>query len=173
MKPGGGKQKGAAFERDVCKKLSKWISYGEREDLFWRSAMSGGRATLGLAAGKKHSSQAGDISSVHYMGNAFINRFVIECKHVANLQIPTFLFDRKGNLNKFWLKLRQESDDHGKFSVLIAKQNRLPILWIHETDIPRVPLLFLVDDDEYSMRFYKFIDVLDKAVPDDLLWDVE
>ena len=45
-KPGYGKQKGGEYERTVCKKLSLWVSNGTRDDIFWRSAMSGGRATL-------------------------------------------------------------------------------------------------------------------------------
>lgn len=28
------KAKGASFERDVCKKLSLWVSDGKREDLY-------------------------------------------------------------------------------------------------------------------------------------------
>ena len=48
MRKGGGKEKGSSFERLVCKRMSMWLSKGERDDLFWRSAMSGGRATVQL-----------------------------------------------------------------------------------------------------------------------------
>lgn len=37
--------KGGQFERDICKALSLWWSIDERDDLFWRTSQSGGRAT--------------------------------------------------------------------------------------------------------------------------------
>jgi len=46
MRKGGGKAKGASFERDICRRLSLWVSAGKQEDVFWRSAMSGGRSTV-------------------------------------------------------------------------------------------------------------------------------
>src|SRR5215216_6431446 len=38
--------KGPQWEREVCRALSLWVTNGERVDVFWRSAMSGGRATV-------------------------------------------------------------------------------------------------------------------------------
>ena len=63
------KQKGAEFERKICKQLSRWID-SNREDLFWRSAMSGGRATLKSNKGEV-SGQAGDITSIDKIGQWF------------------------------------------------------------------------------------------------------
>ena len=37
MRSGGGKQKGSAFEREICKKLSLWFTENERDDIFFRS----------------------------------------------------------------------------------------------------------------------------------------
>ena len=130
MRPGGGKSKGASFEREVCKKLSLWVSHGEREDLFWRSAMSGGRATVGARKGKDLSHQAGDICSVHSDGHKLTDAFFFECKHVKSLQLDQFLIKGTGTLAGFWTKAKQEAKRHNKIPIIIAKQNNWPVLWI-------------------------------------------
>jgi hypothetical protein len=53
MRKGGGKQKGSQFERDVCRELSLWVSHGKQEDVYWRSAMSGGRSTVAALKGAR------------------------------------------------------------------------------------------------------------------------
>jgi len=37
--------KGGEFERDISRFLSRWWTYGERDDVFWRTSASGARAT--------------------------------------------------------------------------------------------------------------------------------
>jgi len=37
--------KGSSFEREICTILSKWWTNNERDDVFWRTAGSGARAT--------------------------------------------------------------------------------------------------------------------------------
>jgi len=122
MKPGAGKQKGAEFERWVCKKLSLWVSGDERDDLFWRSAMSGGRATIGV---KDRPAQAGDISSIDQHGHDLIKRFVIECKFHKSIDLQQAIFG-KGILIKWWNDLDKLSDKLDKSPMLIAKQNHIP-----------------------------------------------
>ena len=129
MRSGGSQQKGSAFERDVCKKLSLWISHDEREDIFWRSAMSGGRATVAMRdRNTKLSSQAGDISLVDPLGAEFITRFMIECKFYKDLQLAVALTKGKGKLIEFWNVAKEEAYTHGKLPILVAKQNRLPTM---------------------------------------------
>lgn len=126
MRAGGGKQKGAQFERDVCVLLSKWVSNGAREDIFWRSAMSGGRATVGHKRGKHHSSQVGDISCVHPLGHHFIEQFAPECKFYADLDYQGLLIG-KGKLLTFWQEINKQAAAHNKLPFLVAKQNRFPV----------------------------------------------
>jgi len=125
MKRGGGKQKGSAFERVVCKQLSLWVSHQQREDCFWRTAMSGGRATLHGATKVR---QAGDITAVAPEGNELVHRYVIECKFYRDLQLVAFLLFNKGKLAGFWKVVCAEANRHGKRPMLIAQQNRLPTL---------------------------------------------
>jgi hypothetical protein len=127
MRAGGGKQKGAAFEREVCVALSRWISDNKRDDIFWRSAMSGGRSTVAKKRGKMLATQAGDLSAIDPLGHGFIDRFVVECKHLKSLRLESAI---KGNgiLLDIWDKLDLGSRCLAKEAFLIMKQNNWPIL---------------------------------------------
>jgi hypothetical protein len=128
MRAGGGKSKGSSFERLICNELSKWISKGERDDLFWRSAMSGGRATVGRKKGIKRDAQAGDISAIDAEGNCLTNLFSIECKSYASLVIDTLVFPKKGGMVSFWKQCRTDAEAAMKQPMLIAKQNKFQTL---------------------------------------------
>jgi hypothetical protein len=77
MSNGRSKAKGSSFERDICKRLSLWVSDGEEQDCFWRSAMSGGRSTVANRRGVKLNRQAGDITSTSPEGHALTDKFFI------------------------------------------------------------------------------------------------
>lgn len=127
MRAGGGKQKGAAFERWVCKRLSLWASNGEATDLFWRSAMSGGRATIAAQRGKAKSAaaHAGDITATSARGHFLTDLFLIECKFYSKLDLLPFLLGHdKGKLYAFWYKAKIQSGEIDKQPLLIAKQNQ-------------------------------------------------
>lgn len=124
MRPGGGKQKGAQFERDICKLLSQWISRGRYDDVFWRSAMSGGRATIGEAE-----AQAGDISSIRPIGRWLTGWAYMECKYYANLGMNSlFHFDLTGSnmIFSMWRESELQALEYRKRLLMFAKQNRMP-----------------------------------------------
>ena len=123
-----GKQKGSAFERKVCKLLSAWVSGGESEDLFWRSAMSGGRATVGHRSGKSHSRHAGDISATSREGHALTDYWYVECKAYRNLSIDSAMIKGTGSLIKFWDEAVAQAARYKKLPMLIAKQNQMPTI---------------------------------------------
>jgi hypothetical protein len=125
MKSGGGKAKGGEFERQICKKLSLWVSNNLRDDLFWRSAMSGGRATVRSKKGKETASGHGDITAVTPEGNKLTDYFIIECKSYKSLGFDSHLYGQ-GPLAGIWDKLKKECN--GKKPILILKENRRPIL---------------------------------------------
>lgn len=128
MKRGGGKQKGSAFERQVCKDLSLWLSGGKHDDWFWRSAMSGGRATVGKKAGNIRSQQAGDISAIEGLrASLFAKRFYMECKHVKSLDMHGLPF-RRGFLFRCARSALREAICYDKTPLLFVKQNRLPAM---------------------------------------------
>lgn len=121
-----GKQKGGAFEREIAKKLSLWVTHGAKTDVFWRSAMSGGRATVAHAKGVKVR-QVADITPVAPEGHAL--NVYIECKFYKDLDIPGLLLER-GKLVSFWKHASKEAYKHRREPWLIARQNRFPTLLI-------------------------------------------
>jgi len=136
MRAGGGKQKGAGFERLVCKHLSLWITSGAKEDCFWRSAMSGGRGTLLNRKGKAAGNSAGDITATGEEGHALTDNFFIECKAYRTLSVDSFVLKNSGALWKFWATATSEALKHGKAPMLIAKQNGVdPFVLARDRDI--------------------------------------
>lgn len=124
MRRGGGKAKGAQYEREICKALSLWITHGKREDCFWRSAMSGGRATVGQRRGAVMDAHAGDISATHADGHPLTNHFFVECKRYADLNFGGFLTKDVGPLAGFWKVAVAEAAKYNKIPMLIVREDR-------------------------------------------------
>lgn len=131
------KQKGAGYEREICKALSRWVSHGKREDLFWRSAMSGGRATVGRKRGVDLAGHAGDISATHPDGHKLLDHWYVECKRYSDLKIESALLDGVGTLMAHWRTTCEEATRVKKMPMLIARQDRRETLLI----IPRPNML--------------------------------
>lgn len=75
-----GQGKGSDFERVICKRLSKWWTNGLRDDVFWRSQTSGGRATRRKKSGKTTYGSYGDIAAVDPIGEPLLKMWTIELK---------------------------------------------------------------------------------------------
>lgn len=86
--------KGSQFERDVCRDLSLWWTEGERDDVFWRSSNSGGRATVRGRKGKRTHGQAGDIAATDPIGGPLLRLLTIEAKRGYSSQTLADLVDR-------------------------------------------------------------------------------
>ena len=142
MRNGGGKEKGGNFEREICKKLSLWISYNERDDIFWRSAMSGGRATVGLKKGIIRNTQVGDITAIDPLGNKLTDKYIIECKYYKNIHVESLLFGKPKNnsILEFWTKLYEQSEKLNKQMMLIIKQNNSATLLglTHDSNLQKI-----------------------------------
>jgi hypothetical protein len=128
MRSGGGKAKGSEFERYCCKRLSLYVTAGKRDDVFWRSAMSGGRATLQLRRDIVNRAQSGDMTAIAPEGYALCERCLFEYKSYTDLGIATGLLKGTGLLIKFWQDTQKAAARYDKAPVLIAKQNRLPVI---------------------------------------------
>ena len=77
---GKGKRKGGEFERKVCKDLSLWWTSGARDDVFWRTHNSGGRASVRKIRGKHTAGQFGDICSTDPCSECFTKVLTVETK---------------------------------------------------------------------------------------------
>jgi hypothetical protein len=132
---GAGKRKGGAFERAICKQLSLWASRGKAEDWYWRSSMSGGRATIRQRRGEKNVLQGGDVCCVGPRGHRLTKLFFIECKFYRDLHLDNLLKPNPGTkppLVEFWNICSKEAAKHGRIPLLIAKQNGMePIVVIN------------------------------------------
>jgi hypothetical protein len=139
MRNGGGKQKGGEFEREICKLLSLWVTGNKHKDVFWRSAMSGGRATVAHKRGDLLDYQGGDISSIHPDGHKLTAYFCIECKFHRDLEFGLLLFGR-GKLARFWKEACSTANRHSRQPMLIAKQNRFETKVLLLIDSPLLAL---------------------------------
>ncbi len=72
--------KGSNFERDICKQLSLWWSYGKFDDIFWRTSGSGARATVRSKKGQATFGQYGDVQATDPQGQYLIDICTIEIK---------------------------------------------------------------------------------------------
>ena len=128
MRRGGGKSKGGSYEREISVKLSLWLSNGEHDDWVWRTAMSGGRQTVGRKKGKNRSNQSGDISAISEGAQYFFSMYSVECKYYKSLGLDNLVAGQeKGwHLLKFWEQAYRDAMSANKRPILIAKQNRLP-----------------------------------------------
>lgn len=89
--------KGSDFERTICRTLSKWwtndIGDEPRDDVFWRSSQSGGRATQRFKKGLSTFGSFGDLTAVDPIGGPLIKFFTIELKRGSSYGTLGDLFD--------------------------------------------------------------------------------
>lgn len=132
------KDKGFDFERQLCVRMSEWASYGVRDDVFWRTAGSGGRATTRLNMGRTLEGQYGDIGATHPDYKVFTDSFVWELKRGYNKANAHDLFDatttkeRENNeLMKFFRKTITTATRAGAvgWCVVARRDRRRSLFW--------------------------------------------
>ena len=101
---------------------------GAKEDCFWRSAMSGGRATVGRKSGKDHAQHAGDITATSPEGHVLTDRWYVECKSYKDLAICSAMLSGTGLLAKFWRETCDQATHYKRLPMLIAHQNQQPTI---------------------------------------------
>jgi len=72
--------KGSNFEREICKLLGLWWTGGKRDDVFWRTAGSGARATMRSKTNQNTFGQYGDVQATDPIGQPLIDLCTIEMK---------------------------------------------------------------------------------------------
>ena len=87
--------KGSEFEREFCKEISLWWTDQNRDDIFWRSSNSGGRATVRAKVGRTTAGQYGDIAAIDFDGLPLLNLFTMELKRGYSKNTIQDLFDKK------------------------------------------------------------------------------
>lgn len=75
------RNRGSGWEREFCKLISTWWTGGHRDDAFWRTAGSGGRATVRARRGVATTAyQHGDICPTDEVGGPLCDVFTWELK---------------------------------------------------------------------------------------------
>jgi hypothetical protein len=110
-------RKGSSFEREICTKLSLWWTQDlkePRDDIFWRSSQSGGRATERSKKGKTTYGSYGDIAALDPIGAPLLKMFTIELKRGSSHGSPGDLLDfKEQNQAHAWVKcLHQTISSH-------------------------------------------------------------
>lgn len=122
--------KGADFERTICKQLSFWWSGQDRDDIFWRSSNSGGRATIRGRKGKQTFGQHGDITAVDPFGAPLLDILALEIKRGYGEADFHALLDRSsGAAQQVWESWIQQAiasaEGSGAYSwAIIARRDR-------------------------------------------------
>lgn len=122
--------KGSEFERLICKKLSMWWTNGERDDVFWRTSMSGGRATVRTKQGKATEMQHGDISAVDPIGVPLIKAVTLELKRGYGKASPFDLLDANHTATLEWclflkqVKAAQKAGNTPWWAVIFQRDRR-------------------------------------------------
>lgn len=124
--------KGSAFEREICKTLSRWWSKDKRDDIFWRTSGSGARAKTRNKTGQSTFGQYGDIQATDPIGQSLISLCTIELKRgyatstFADLAEPsTHLCPKPCAYEKFIQQVVTDSKNaKTHFWMLIVKRNR-------------------------------------------------
>jgi hypothetical protein len=141
------KNKGNSYERDICDRLSIWFSDGSRDDLFWKSSNSGGRATNRAKKGKTAQEHQGDVTWTHPKGRALIELVTIELKKGYPKAHIGQIVDRPTSIN-----LQQQQFEEFIEQVVEAKTRaKTPFWWlIHKRD-RREEMVY------FNHQFYKFL----------------
>lgn len=121
-------QKGAQFEIWLCRRLTQWVTGQPKPEVFWRSAVSGAKATIDAAAGRE-AVMGGDIIAIAPAARFFCDRYSVEAKKRA--VYGDFLGVMSGSLKTglwaWWLQCCRDAARDGKQPFLVFKENRSPV----------------------------------------------
>lgn len=132
MRPGGGHSKGAEFERTICRQLSLWWTEGKRDDIFWRTPQSGGRATNRKKKGKETFGHYGDILATHPFGLPLLTFMTFELKCGYGMASSMDLVD--GGEKTLWFKwimgIRHVQHDAKSdyWGLIVKRHSKTPII---------------------------------------------
>jgi hypothetical protein len=118
--------KGSNFERDICKQLSLWWTQDldtPRNDIFWRTSQSGGRATQRAKSKLLTAYSYGDMTFIDPIGKPFIDLFLVEIKrgYTNKINPLDFLDSKKKHIliQDWWEKGEKEKDLASRKDTLI------------------------------------------------------
>ncbi len=123
----GGKSKGSAFEREICKMLNVWLTGKEKPYVFWRSPSSGALATIHV----ENEDMSGDITGFSEEAKIICSVLNFELKTgYKETSIDKFLkYNKTDKLKEFWNQCINDCNDK-KHPVLIYRKKGLNTPWV-------------------------------------------
>ena len=166
------KSKGSAWERDVCKFLSVWLTGKEKPYQYWRMPASGGLATIS----EENADLSGDIRALTPEGEEALTQFYsIECKtgypHTSFWQ---HFKDIKGfNIEMFWRQCIGDAKKANKLPMLIyRKKGNNPIIGLNHywkgLDLPSIRLTFKKEKGLPPLVFYNMKEFFNIVTPKEM-----
>jgi len=191
-KRGKGSRKGSSFERTICKELSLWFTHGERDDVFWRTAGSGARATTRSKQGKSTANSCGDIGALDDIGKKLMDISVWELKkgytgkkpseRVSILSFVDGLLNQKDPILEQWItKIKKERAVHERklWFVVFQRDRKKPVICMskksfeyinarskHKWTWPPFGPTASVYTNTLNIRFMQFYDFLTWCKPE-------
>ena len=169
--------KGSSFERDICKQLSLWWTDYKRDDVFWRTAGSGARATVRSKKKKGTFGQHGDVQATDPIGQPLMDIFSIELKRGYTQATASNAFDASKQTKKhIFLEFVEQAEQSragssSRFWMLIHKRDRretlvtIPYTAAKILRLRKLPHI-LMSTDGYGILQIKFSAFLKKVTPD-------
>lgn len=123
-----GKAKGSAWEREVSRILTEWLTGQRKELYYYRSPGSGAVATINLG----NKAISGDIIALKQEAKFFTDIFNIEAKAgYENASFDKFLKMNKNDpLESFWNQSIRDAEIAEKYPLVIFKKKGMPNPWI-------------------------------------------
>lgn len=147
--------KGRRFEIELASHLSLWWTGGRRDDVFWHTHDSGGRATRRGRQGKGTRGLHGDICATDPVGAPLLEWVTIECKKGYNrhtivdlLEAPMPLrWDRGSNFRcpeqvySCWLHQAEDAARQARtpgWLLVVKRDRRDPIVFFNDRVFPLI-----------------------------------
>lgn len=138
MRPGGGRAKGSAFEREVAKMIvATFASKGITKEDCYRTPLSGGH----VYASKK---DPGDLQISAALAKLF--PYSVECKSYRSLPWEKLVRRTTSIFDKWWEQALRAAEGTKRLPILVFKQNGSPayVMYRHNmTMYPKTPAFYL------------------------------
>lgn len=126
---GNSKAKGSAFEREIAKRLTFWLTGQSKEMCFWRSSNSGGTFTTNKGATREMS---GDLSGLTADAMKICDLINFELKTgYDSADLNLFLKENKNEvLKNFWEQSCRDAKLTNKEPLVIFRKKRMSNIWL-------------------------------------------
>lgn len=164
--------KGSAWERDVAKFLSVWLTGEEKPYQYWRSPQSGGLATIS----ELNKDLTGDIQALTTEAKFLTNIYSLELKtgYPKTSFWQHFKDIKNFHLEAFWKQCVEDARKGNKLPMLIyRKKGNKPIVGISDSSrlrklnkLQNISMDFHKDKDLPSVTFYNMEEFFEIVTPE-------